>query len=66
MDTKPKITLAELSRQPLHIGNPPLFLFNDDGQRCDRDLINLSVQLRIAEALEALVQLKMEGEGRNG
>jgi hypothetical protein len=57
MSTNPKITLAELSRQPILVGAPGGFLLNKEDQVLDRDLVGLSIQLRIAEALEKQVIL---------
>ena len=49
--------LADYSRQPLRVGRPPLYVLNDGNRPQDRELLALSVQLRIAEALERLVEL---------
>lgn len=46
--------LADVSRQPLKVGTPPAFIFTENGTRYDRDLVALSVQLRIAEATERI------------
>ncbi len=46
--------LADVSRQPLQVGTPPIYIFDKDGARYDRDIVALSVQLRIAEALERI------------
>jgi hypothetical protein len=52
MDFQGTTALAELSRQTIRIGNPPVLVFNEQGNRLDRELIALSIQLRIASALE--------------
>ena len=49
--------LADYSRQPLREGTPPHFVFGEDHKGVNRELLALSVQLRIAEALERLVEL---------
>ena len=54
MDNKPTTMLADLSRQPIRVGNPPAFIFNPDGVRLSQELVALSTQIRIAEALERI------------
>ncbi|MDJ0367309.1 hypothetical protein QMK33_19345 [Hymenobacter sp. H14-R3] len=46
--------LADVSRQLLQVGTPPAYVFTEGGARYDRDLIALSIQLRIAEAQERI------------
>jgi hypothetical protein len=57
MSTNPTLTLADLSRQPILVGTPSAYLFTEGGARLDRELVGLSIQLRIAEALEKQVIL---------
>ena len=54
MDPKGTTPLADLSRQIINVGNPPVLVFNSAGNRLDRELISLSIQLRIASALERI------------
>jgi hypothetical protein len=49
--------LADISRQPLKTGTPGAYLFTDSGARFDRELVHISTQLRIAEALEEQTEL---------
>jgi len=44
--------LADYSRQALQVGTPPGFVFDANGRPANKDLLQLSLQLRIAEALE--------------
>ncbi|WP_375418155.1 hypothetical protein [uncultured Hymenobacter sp.] len=44
--------LRDYSRQELGVGNPALFLFDEEGRKQDKELMQLSIALRTAEALE--------------
>ena len=44
--------LADLAYQPLYVGKPAIYLYTANGIRVDRELAALSIQLRLAEALE--------------
>ena len=57
MDNQPPNLLADMSREPIKVGNPPMLIFNEAGQRLDRELISLSAQLRTAEALERIATI---------
>lgn len=55
--------LRDYSRPELGVSRPAHFVYNEQGQAQDKELLALSVQLRIAEALEAhtrLLQAQLE------
>ena len=57
-DQAPKLQeLRDYSCQPLVIGKPPRYLFDENGRTVDRELVHLSVQLRMAEAQEEQTEL---------
>lgn len=45
--------LRDYSRQELRVGKPPHYLFGENERPQDKELMRLSIGLRIAEALEA-------------
>jgi hypothetical protein len=48
--------LGNFAHQNFLVGNPPAFLFTEDGKRVDRDLVALSMQLRQVQATERLTR----------
>jgi hypothetical protein len=58
-------SLANYSRQELEVGRPPRFVFDKEGKVQDRELLALSVQLRLAEALEAQNERLAQEAGRS-
>ena len=49
--------LRDYSRQHLRVGNPPFYVFGENDRPQDKELMRLSLELRIAEALERQTEL---------
>lgn len=51
---EPLASLLDYSKQAIQVGNPPVYLYSLRGQKLSNELVMISAQLRIAEALERL------------